>query len=36
MSVEEFLKNNLINLILILVKTFWTLTTKNQIYKTLD
>jgi hypothetical protein len=28
--------NNLINWIFILIKNFWTLTTKNQIYKPLD
>jgi hypothetical protein len=36
MSAEELKNNNLINLILLLVKDFQTLTTKNQIYKTLD
>jgi len=33
-NVEEF-KKNPINWVLVLVKDFWTLTPKNQIYKAL-
>jgi len=34
-NVEKLKKLNIINWVLVLVKDFWTLTPKNQIYKAL-